>query len=109
VPESVLLKKNSVYNTDEIVAHLGLPVFVKPNAGGSSFGTTKVKDFSQLDKAVANAFDESSEVIVESFIAGTEGNVWVAIKPGKGCKFCLLPRWLAITSFLIMQPSIKGK
>lgn len=72
VPKSVLLKKDTLYNSEEIVSRLGLPVFVKPNAGGSSFATTKVKEISQLKKAVADAFNESPEVIIESFIGGTE-------------------------------------
>lgn len=72
VAESILLKENSSFNPNEIVSRLGLPVFVKPNAGGSSFATTKVKETSQLEKAVSDAFCESSEVIIESFVSGTE-------------------------------------
>jgi D-alanine-D-alanine ligase len=108
VPESVLLKKNSVYNTDEIVAHLGLPVFVKPNAGGSSFGTTKVKDFSQLDKAVANAFDESSEVIVESFIAGTEVTCG-CYKTGQGLQVLPLTEVVSHNEFFDYAAKYKGQ
>lgn len=72
VAESILLKENSPFNPNEIVSRLGLPVFVKPNAGGSSFATTKVKETSQLGKAVSDAFCESSEVIIERFVSGTE-------------------------------------
>lgn len=72
VAESILLKENSSFNPNEIVSRLGLPVFVKPNAGGSSFATTKVKETSQLEKAVSDAFCESSEVIIERFVSGTE-------------------------------------
>lgn len=72
VAESILLKENSSFNPNEIVSRLGLPVFVKPNAGGSSFATTKVKETSQLEKAVSDAFCESSEVIIECFVSGTE-------------------------------------
>lgn len=72
VADSVLLKNDSSYRAEEIVARLGLPVFVKPNAGGSSFATTKVKEIPQLEKAVTDAFGESPEVIVESYISGTE-------------------------------------
>lgn len=108
VPESVLLKKNSVYNTDEIVAHLGLPVFVKPNAGGSSFGTTKVKDFSQLDKAVADAFNESSEVIVESFIAGTEVTCG-CYKNGQGLQVLPLTEVVSHNEFFDYAAKYKGQ
>ena len=72
VAESILLKENSPFNPNEIVSRLGLPVFVKPNAGGSSFATTKVKETSQLEKAVSDAFCESPEVIIERFVSGTE-------------------------------------
>lgn len=51
---------------------LGLPVFIKPNDGGSSFGTTKVKTTEQIQPAIAAAFKEGKEVIIESFMPGTE-------------------------------------
>jgi D-alanine-D-alanine ligase len=70
--KSVWLKKGDELNADEIVSKLGLPVFVKPNDGGSSFGTSKVSSSEQLLPAVAAAFEEGSEVIIESFMPGTE-------------------------------------
>ncbi|MCC8146826.1 MAG: ATP-grasp domain-containing protein, partial [Bacteroidales bacterium] len=51
---------------------LGLPVFVKPNDGGSSFATTKVNKPEQLEPAIKEAFNEGQEVMVESFMQGTE-------------------------------------
>lgn len=72
VANSILLRKNDAYQPDEIIASLGLPVFVKPNLGGSSFATTKVKEPSQLKKAVEEAFGEAPEVIIESFLQGRE-------------------------------------
>ena len=75
VADSILLQKNTrkeVVDTDEIIHRLGLPVFVKPNDGGSSFGITKVKEESQLLSAINKAFTEGNGVIVERFIAGTE-------------------------------------
>lgn len=57
---------------EEVVARLGLPVFVKPNDGGSSFGVTKVKEAAALPAAIDKAFAEGKEVVIESFIAGTE-------------------------------------
>src|SRR5690554_751253 len=72
VAPSVVLRKNSPYNAEEIIADLGLPVFVKPNLGGSSFATTKVKETLELEGAINEAFVEASEVIIECFIAGTE-------------------------------------
>ena len=72
VAESVVLRKNDSYDTETIVKKLGLPVFVKPNVGGSSFATTKVKEASQLKHAIDEAFGEAPEVMIESFISGTE-------------------------------------
>ena len=69
---SICLRKGQQANTEAIVVELGLPVFVKPNDGGSSFGTTKVNTAEQLQSAIAVAFEEGNEVMIESFISGTE-------------------------------------
>ena len=66
------LVKGDDYDVDEILAELGLPIFVKPNAGGSSFGVTKVKMADELHPAIERAFEEDREVLVEEFISGTE-------------------------------------
>lgn len=70
--ESYFLRKGQKYIAEEIVGKLGLPLFVKPNTGGSSFATTKVKSTDQLPEAINTAFDEADEVIIEQFIQGTE-------------------------------------
>ena len=72
VADSIRLFKGQSITDEEVIERLGLPVFVKPNDGGSSFGVTKVKEASQLQPAIAKAFAEGREVIMESFIAGTE-------------------------------------
>lgn len=72
VANSVILRKNDSYRSEEIISELGLPLFVKPNSGGSSFATTKVKEPSQLSSAIEEAFQEAPEVIIECFISGTE-------------------------------------
>ncbi|MDL2223609.1 D-alanine--D-alanine ligase [Bacteroidales bacterium OttesenSCG-928-M11] len=69
---SVCLRKNQSIDDRTIVETLGLPVFVKPNDGGSSFATTKVSLESELQDAIRLAFEEGSEVIIESFMPGTE-------------------------------------
>ena len=53
-------------------ARLGLPMFVKPTDGGSSFGVTKVKTAEDFDRAVAFAFEDSSMVLAEEAIVGRE-------------------------------------
>lgn len=70
--KSVYLRKGEKKTPEEIIAALGLPLFVKPNDGGSSFGTTKVNSVEQLQPAISLAFEEGAEVIMESFIPGTE-------------------------------------
>jgi D-alanine-D-alanine ligase len=69
---SIRLHSGAQWNPSEVVDKLGLPLFVKPNAGGSSFGITKVKKEEELSGAVARAMDESNEVLIEQFIDGKE-------------------------------------
>ena len=70
--QSVRLLAGEKYSAAETVELLGLPLFVKPSAGGSSFGVTKVKKAEDLVEAVNKALDESPEAIIEQFIAGQE-------------------------------------
>lgn len=72
VAESVILRHGQKYSSNQIVNSLGLPIFVKPNIGGSSFATTKVKEESKLAEAIEIALKEANEVIIERFIPGTE-------------------------------------
>lgn len=72
IAQSVLLRKGETYCSDKILQTVGLPCFVKSNVGGSSFGVTKVKEASQLNDAIVLAFSEGEEVIIESFLQGTE-------------------------------------
>jgi D-alanine-D-alanine ligase len=72
VAASIRLQRGESLATDEIVASLGLPVFVKPNDSGSSFGVSKVKDAAQMQPAIGKAFAEGDEVIIERFIPGVE-------------------------------------
>ena len=70
--KSVRLFKGDRADADQLIADLGLPVFVKPNAGGSSFGVTKVKEKSQLLEALELAMTESADILIEQFIDGKE-------------------------------------
>ena len=72
IASSIHLFKGQSVADEEVVSRLGLPVFIKPNDGGSSFGVTKVKEASAIQPAIAKAFEEGREVIIESFIDGTE-------------------------------------
>lgn len=70
--KSVKINKGEHVNPEKLVNELGLPLFVKPNAGGSSFGVTKVKTPEEILPAIQKAFEESSEVLAEEFVEGTE-------------------------------------
>ena len=70
--KGVLLRKTTDWTASGIVDDLGLPCFVKPNDGGSSFGATRVTEESQLEKAIRDAFDHGKDVIIEEFMEGPE-------------------------------------
>ena len=69
--KSVLLHAGDALDASAFSA-LGLPLFVKPNTHGSSFGVTKVKSLDALIPAIEEAFRFDNEVVVESFLPGRE-------------------------------------
>ncbi len=71
-PKAMLVRTGYKFDTRRIAAEVGLPCFVKPNNGGSSFGVTKVTEESQIKDAIAKALQEDTEIIIEEFISGTE-------------------------------------
>ena len=72
VADSILLRLGDEYDEKEIEKRLGMPVFVKPAADGSSFGVSKGKNADQLAPALRVAFMESDEVMIEGYMKGTE-------------------------------------
>lgn len=68
----IMLRKGWDYDCNSIVETLGLPVFVKPTEGGSSFGVTKVKKVEDLASAIENAFKEGECLIIERGVTGKE-------------------------------------
>ena len=68
----VMLTRGQAFDKDAVLETVGLPCFVKPNAEGSSFGVSKVKTAGDFDAALKEAFSKCSEILVESFIDGTE-------------------------------------
>ena len=72
VASSMLVSPGMNVEPKEVVEKLGLPCFIKSNVGGSSFGVTKVKEEAQILPAVERAFAEGGDVIIESFLKGTE-------------------------------------
>lgn len=59
-------------DVDRIVGELGLPLFVKPAANGSSFGVTRVTSASQLREAVERATAGGDRALIEECVTGTE-------------------------------------
>lgn len=74
ISNSILVRKNENFETklDKFITKAGLPVFVKPSNGGSSFGTFKVNQKEDLKKAISKAFNQDEEVMLEQFISGRE-------------------------------------
>ena len=72
VPDSILIRQGQPVYPEQIAEKLDLPVFVKPNKSGSSFGISKVHVVSQMQSAVDKAFLEDSEALIERFIPGIE-------------------------------------
>ena len=72
--DDIFVRKGEVSENlaQKAVEKLGLPVFVKPTDGGSSFGVTKVKKVEDFDKAVEDAFAEGKTIMVEGAIVGRE-------------------------------------
>ncbi len=81
--KDIYLHRGEDYSAEDIVDKLGLPVFVKPSNGGSSFGITKVKEFEELDKAVEFVFSGYDSVIIEEFIKGREMTNGIYGKDGR--------------------------
>lgn len=79
----VFLRRGEAFDPAQIIAELGIPLFVKPNANGSSFGVTKVHTPEELPAAIAAAFAQGDEILVEECIAGREMGCGVMIAGGK--------------------------
>ncbi|MDP4266313.1 MAG: D-alanine--D-alanine ligase [Bacteroidota bacterium] len=70
--KSIILLKGDNFKTAKIIEELGIPLFVKPNNGGSSYGISKVKKGDELFQAIIDAFHYDDEIIIEEFINGRE-------------------------------------
>ena len=75
----IFVNKGESLDPQAVVEQLGLPLFVKPNASGSSFGVTKVKAVEQFEAAVEAAFAESDSVLIEECIVGREFGCGVVV------------------------------
>lgn len=80
---SYYINLGDIINEDEIIAKVGLPCFVKANKAGSSFGISKVYQKEDFKKALDVAFKEDDEIIIESYLDGTEVSVGVITYKGE--------------------------
>jgi D-alanine-D-alanine ligase len=83
VARSLHLFRHSPVKPEEIASQLQLPVFVKPNNGGSSIGMSKVTRADELAAALQKAFKEDDQVLVEEFISGREFTIGVFKSKGE--------------------------
>ena len=81
--DSYFLNSGDPVDATAIENAVGFPCFVKANKAGSSFGVTKVYSKADLPNAIATAFKEDDELIIESFLEGTEVSVGVIRYKGK--------------------------
>lgn len=83
VANSLQLFKNSKENYQRVLAELRMPLFIKPNSGGSSIGMSKVKTAMELEEALNKAFAEDKQVLVEEFVSGREFSIGIYSAGGK--------------------------
>ena len=83
VAKSLHLFKQSTISIKEILSSLTLPVFVKPNNGGSSIGMSKVNSENDLPQAIEKAFKEDEQVLIEEYIKGREFTIGVFKSKGE--------------------------
>ena len=79
----IFLRRGEAFDASKIVAELGIPLFVKPNASGSSFGVTKVHTPEELPAAIDAAFAQGDEILIEECITGREMGCGILIAGGK--------------------------
>jgi D-alanine-D-alanine ligase len=80
---SYYLNQGDTIDPNKIIDKVGLPCFVKANKAGSSFGITKVYEKTELRSAIARAYKEDDEILIEEFLDGTEVSVGVIKYQGK--------------------------
>jgi D-alanine-D-alanine ligase len=83
VAKSMQLFGNHPSHKEQLLKELRIPLFVKPNNGGSSIGMSKVKEPNELQEALDKAFAEDSQVLVEEFVSGREFSIGVYHAKGK--------------------------
>jgi D-alanine-D-alanine ligase len=108
VAKSMHLFAHTPVSPEQILQQLSLPVFVKPNNGGSSIGMSKVNQPDELGPALQKAFKEDAQVLVEEFISGREFTIGVFKQNGK---ITVLPitEIIAHNEFFDFEAKYQGK
>lgn len=107
VAPSVHLFAHTAYDVAAILEQLRLPVFVKPNNGGSSIGMSKVREGADLEAAISKAFAEDNQVLVEQMIAGREFTVGV-FKAGGAIEVLPITEVIAQNDFFDFEAKYQG-
>lgn len=105
---SFYINKGDEIDTSKIINKVGLPCFVKPNSAGSSFGISKVYKEIDLLLAIKKAFKEDSEILIESFLDGTEVSVGV-IEYGGKVKVLPMTEIVSENDFFDYEAKYEGK
>lgn len=71
-PPYLVVNKTDQLAPEAYVKKLGLPLVIKPVAGGSSIGMSIVKSEEDIENAIRLAFENDDTVLVESYIHGIE-------------------------------------
>jgi len=106
---------NSIYlnygeNIDEekIIKEIGIPCFVKANKSGSSYGVYKVNKKNELLPSINNSFKIDTEILIESFLDGTEVSVGV-MNYKKNIKVFGITELITENDFFDYEAKYKGK
>ena len=88
IPELQVARSLQLFERDATAAsriqeELQLPLFIKPNNGGSSIGMSKVNTWEELPEALDKAFAEDPQVLVEEFVSGREFSVGIFKEKGQ--------------------------
>ena len=66
-----------------VASHLGLPVIVKPNQGGSGLGVSLARNADELRNAMVACFSYDERALIEKYVPGTEVAISV-VDTGQG-------------------------
>jgi D-alanine-D-alanine ligase len=105
---SMYLNKGDVIHIDKIIEKVGLPCFIKPNNAGSSYGISKAHTKKDILPAIAIALKEDSEILIESFLDGTEVSVGI-IQYKEETKVLPITEIVSENDFFDYQAKYEGK